>query len=552
MLIRKLIILFILLPLSALLAQDTALMKIDSSLFYKDYSAAWDSMIQANYPRLPKDSLALSFSTTINGKDLRVQLRELTSDAFEGRETGYPGQKKTEKYLISRLKTFGLKPAGENNTFTQIFKLREDTIKRIVMQFGNKNFTNYSDFYSYINLTSNDSIETGQITFAGFGIAESKYNDYEGLDVKGGIVLVHQGEPEINDSTYLLSGNKSASAWSTRWESKMKAAVDHGVKTLLVVVPSAKADVASTHRIKAKPMKFWSDSISENKYCNVFYISKDMAIEIFKTAGKDYEKYEKKLVKSKTPKSMKLKIKSKIVYNEETVYRESSNVAALIEGSDKKDEVIVYSAHYDHLGKHDGVIYPGADDDGSGTVALLEIAQAFSAAKRSGKGPRRSVLFIFFSGEEKGLLGSEYYSEHPLVPLEKTVVDLNIDMIGRTDSAHEDNPNYVYIIGDDRLSSELRGINEKANNTYHKMELDYKYNNDADPNKYYSRSDHYNFAKNGVPIIFYFNGTHADYHKPSDTLNKINFGKLMFTTKLAFFTGWDIANRAERLKVDKK
>jgi len=149
-------------------------------------------------------------------------------------------------------------------------------------------------------------------------------------------------------------------------------------------------------------------------------------------------------------------------------------------------------------------------------------------------------------------LGSEYYSEHPLVPLEKTVVDLNIDMIGRTDSAHEDNPNYVYIIGDDRLSSELRGINEKANNTYHKMELDYKYNNDADPNKYYSRSDHYNFAKNGVPIIFYFNGTHADYHKPSDTLNKINFGKLMFTTKLAFFTGWDIANRAERLKVDKK
>ena len=549
---KSFIYLLFLLVSTQIKAQDTALMKIDSSLFYKDYSASWDSMIQTYYPRLPKDSVALSFSTTINGKDLRAQLRELTSDAYEGRETGYPGQKKAEGYLISRLKVFGLKPAGEKNSFTQFFKLREDTLKRAVFNVDGKDFVHYSDYYGYLSINNSDSIQVEKISYLGFGIEDAKYNDYVGADVKDGIIMIHQGEPMINDSTYFLSGNKDESAWSLKWESKMQAAMSHGAKTVLVVVPDAKADVARSHRIKLRPMKLFEDSAIDKSFCNVYYISKEMASSIFRKAGKNYEKFESKLLKSKEPKSLVLKVKTKIVFTEQTVYRESSNVLGMIEGTDKKNEYVFYSAHYDHLGKHDGKIYPGADDDGSGTVALLEIAQAYAAAKRAGKSPRRSIVFIFFSGEEKSLLGSEYYAEHPVFPFENSVVDLNIDMIGRMDSSHENNPNYVYIIGDDKLSSELREISEKANKTYQNMELDYKYNTDSDPNKYYSRSDHYNFAKNGVPIIFYFNGTHADYHKPTDTIEKINFGKLMFTTKLAYFTGWDIANREARLKVDKK
>ena len=159
-----------------------------------------------------------------------------------------------------------------------------------------------------------------------------------------------------------------------------------------------------------------------------------------------------------------------------------------------------------------------------------------------------------FSGEEKGLIGSEYYCRHPLLPLENTVVDLNIDMIGRLDTTHERTQvqNYVYIIGDDKLSSELRPISEKANNTYLNMELNYKYNNNSDPNHFYSRSDHYNFAKRGIPVIFYFNGNHEDYHKPTDVVNKINFSKLYLTTELVFYTAWDIANREKRIMLDKK
>jgi Zn-dependent M28 family amino/carboxypeptidase len=224
---------------------------------------------------------------------------------------------------------------------------------------------------------------------------------------------------------------------------------------------------------------------------------------------------------------------------------------AFIPGSQFKDEYVVFSAHYDHLGIQDGKIYYGADDDGSGTVAVLELAQAFYESYKNGNGPKRNVLFINFSGEEKGLLGSEYYSKNPIVPLNQTVCDLNIDMIGRLDKEHENNPNYVYIIGSDKLSSDLHFINEEANKKSVNILLDYTYNKPSDPNRFYYRSDHYNFAKNNIPVIFYFTGVHADYHKPTDTVDKIDFNKMEKITRLIFYTAWDIANRNERIKVDK-
>lgn len=230
----------------------------------------------------------------------------------------------------------------------------------------------------------------------------------------------------------------------------------------------------------------------------------------------------------------------------------SENVVAFIKGSEKPDEIVVISAHYDHLGMNEeGDVYNGADDDGSGTVAVMAIAEAFQKAVEDGNGPKRSILFLHVTGEEKGLLGSKYYVNFPIFPLENTVADLNIDMIGRSDEAHENDPNYVYLIGSDKLSKELHDLSEEMNHKFTQLDLDYTYNLDSDPNRFYYRSDHYNFAKNNIPVIFYFNGTHENYHRISDTPDKINYELLAKRTQLVFYTAWEIANRENRIKVDK-
>lgn len=230
---------------------------------------------------------------------------------------------------------------------------------------------------------------------------------------------------------------------------------------------------------------------------------------------------------------------------------DSENIWAYIEGTEKPDEVLVISAHYDHIGMKNGEVYNGADDDGSGTVALLEIAQAFMKAKAEGYGPKRSILFLHVTGEEHGLHGSRYYSEHPLFPIANTIADLNIDMIGRRDEAHKADGNYVYLIGSDRLSSDLHNISEAANNKYTNVKLDYTFNDRNDPNQFYFRSDHYNFAKKGIPIIFYFNGVHEDYHGEGDEPEKIEYDLLAKRAQLAFVTAWELANRENRPVVDK-
>lgn len=230
----------------------------------------------------------------------------------------------------------------------------------------------------------------------------------------------------------------------------------------------------------------------------------------------------------------------------------SENICAFIEGSEKPDEVIVISAHYDHIGVKNGKIFNGADDDGSGTVALLEIAQAFQIAKNEGNGPKRSILLLHVTGEEHGLLGSRYYSENPIFPLANTVCNINIDMIGRRDTDHSTTNNYVYVIGADRLSSELHNITVSENKKHIQLDLDFKFNALNEPNHYYERSDHYNFAKNGIPSVFFFNGVHADYHRSTDTPDKIEFDALAKRTQLAFVVAWELANRDNRIIVDKK
>ena len=234
----------------------------------------------------------------------------------------------------------------------------------------------------------------------------------------------------------------------------------------------------------------------------------------------------------------------------ETNQLESSNVIGVLEGTDKKEEYVVLTAHYDHLGKRGDVVFNGADDDGSGTVSVIEMAEAFAEAKKKGKGPRRTIVFMTVSGEEKGLWGSEYYGDNPIYSLEKTTVNLNTDMVGRIDPSYKgDSLNYVFVIGEDKLSSDLLKITDSIN-THFKMELDRRYNDPKDPNRFYYRSDHYNFAKKGVPIIFYFNGVHKDYHRESDTVEKINFDVMEKRVRLIFTTAWVMANRENMLKRD--
>lgn len=233
-------------------------------------------------------------------------------------------------------------------------------------------------------------------------------------------------------------------------------------------------------------------------------------------------------------------------------YGDSENVLAFIKGTELPEEVIVVSAHYDHVGMDDdGNIFNGADDDGSGTVAVMQIAEAFQKAVKDGNGPKRSLLFLHVTAEEIGLLGSKFYSENPVHPLENTVSNLNIDMIGRTDTKHQEGDEYIYLIGADRLSTELHELSVAVNENFTKLDLDFTYNAEDEPMRLYYRSDHYNFAKHDIPSIFYFSGLHEDYHQPTDTADKIDYPLLAKRSQLVFHTAWEIANREKRLVVDK-
>lgn len=288
----------------------------------------------------------------------------------------------------------------------------------------------------------------------------------------------------------------------------------------------------------------------ERVRANFFYIGDTLLNEIL-TKNSTAKKELTRLINSggRPKKYPVIKSRLDIKVNRISSDLKTENVIGFIEGTDKKDEVIIITAHYDHLGIQGKDIYYGADDDGSGTSAILEIGQAFMEMVKAGERPRRSIIIMPVSGEEKGLLGSRYYTLNPTVPLTNIVADLNIDMIGRRDEKYAEDPDYVYVIGSEMLSDDLKTVSEKANEEHTKIKLDYMYDDPKDPNKFYYRSDHYNFAKNNIPVIFYFSGVHADYHKPTDTFDKIEFGKMEKITRLVFYTAWELANREERIKL---
>ena len=494
---------------------------------------------------------AQKFSKYISADHLKKNLSVLASDEYEGRETGMKGQKMAAKYIADHFRSSGIPPF--KTEYFQKFNVVQHKPQQINISINGKIFKAYRDYFSPSAFLKDSMFTISEITFAGYGINTTAYNDYEKGSLKSKVVLISEEEPVNSNGISLISNTKELSDWSTNRRKKITQARKNGFKILFIAENDIeKSKEENAHRIYYSKMTLEDDFKEENLSSDllIIHISNEMANAMLSSSSKTIQLLKNSIKKNGKPETFETKTSINIKMNQTHEIMETENVIGFVEGTDLKDELIVITAHYDHIGKEGEKIFNGADDDGSGTVAVMELANAFMQSKLQGKGPRRSILFMTVAGEEKGLLGSDYYSRHPLHPLGKTVANLNIDMIGRLDKAHEGNPNYVYIIGSNMLSTELHQLNEVCNKKFVQLELDYTYNREDDPNRYYYRSDHYNFAKNDVPVIFYFNGVHDDYHQETDEVEKINFQKIEKISRLVFHTAWELANRNERIKLD--
>ena len=491
-----------------------------------------------------KSDDAAKYGSLITKEGLKQKLTIVASAEMEGRETASPGQKRAAAYIESLFKSYGLKP-GNGDSYQQLYPVYQEVLTEKNLRVNGKTFEWDKNYSFPMQSITSGNIQFNNLVYVGYGNIDSakNINDFAGLDVKGKIVMV------IESATAATAGGGRG----FREPAAVTAARKNGAIGILTVSASfpRKTPTAIKGRMTMtkpgtvpaggttgtlQPANFFSATISAEIASALMGRTHTIAFDDLKNSIKG--SYQSELVINTT----------KVVDN-----LESSNVIAVLPGTDKKDEYVFITGHYDHLGKAGDVIWYGADDDGSGTVSVLQMAEAFATAAKKGNKPRRTIIFITVSGEEKGLWGSDYYSSHPTINLDKASVDLNIDMVGRLDTERKtaDSLNYVYVIGHDKLSSDLVGINETANKKYTQLVLDYKYDDPNDKNRIYFRSDHYNFAKKGVPILFFYDGMLlADYHQPTDTVDKINFELMEKRVRMIFYTGWEIANRDAMLKRD--
>lgn len=452
---------------------------------------------------------------------------------MQGRETATEGQRKAAAYIEDEFKRIGLKP-GNNNSYQQIFNVYKDELATASLKLYNASFQFEKHFSIPSNNTAQGNWQINDIVFAGFGNDNKTTNDYKNLDVKGKWVIIIESNEDNIEKAYAAADRSNSF-------SKTRTAMQKEVAGIMVVSKSfIDKEITTT---PTSGFMYMNKPSEKNKPTPIIYVSYQAAASIL---TKNLAAYAD--LKNIAVGNYATNIHLTINKNTQTLH--SSNVVGIIEGTDKKDEYVILTAHYDHLGIRGNNIYNGADDNGSGTSTIIEMAEAFALAKKKGKGPRRTIIFMAVSGEEKGLWGSNYYTQNPIFPLAKTSVNLNTDMIGRIDPSYKgDSLNYVFVIGEDKLSSDLLPISDSINQHF-KIELDRRYNDPKDPNRFYYRSDHFNFAKNGVPVIFYFNGVHKDYHKPSDTVEKINFDVMERRARFIFTTAWVMANRDNMLKRD--
>lgn len=496
----------------------------------------------ANLPPVPNTV------DSITPAELRMHLEFLASDELGGRFTLSPSFAIAARYLAAHLEAYGYRGAA-NGSFLQTFEVisgkpNPATTSMSVTIAGKSQSYQLGDFM--FSLGGGNADVQGPIVFVGAGVSSEsqKHDDYAGLDVKGKIVLIAPGSAGLDAS--LLADNEEGEG----------AAHAHGAIAVLRLPSQRFADMMKNAMFRERITQREDVRLAQSVKGGIpsVILGPDIADKLLSSAGMSLAGVNAAVAKNQPLEPKALDASTHIVLGVEQKRSTTQNVAAILDGADPKlrNEYVVFSAHYDHLQTTaNGQIYPGADDDGSGTTAVLTIAHALSLNR-----PRRSVLIMFHAGEELGLLGSEYNTDYaPAVPLDKLVADLNIDMIGRSKPAGDTNrldehltdANTVYLVGSGRVSPELKEISEDTNQQFQRMKIDYYYDDPKNPERIYFRSDHWNYAKHGVPVIFYFDGTHVDYHRPTDTVDKIDFNKLTQITRLVFETGWRVANLDHRL-----
>jgi Zn-dependent M28 family amino/carboxypeptidase len=479
---------------------------------------------------------------SITANDLRAHLGFLASPELEGRETTYRGQKVAAQYIAAVFRKLGLKAVGDDNTYFQHFDLEvirpsERSTISVVSGTASTSFRMLKDFLS---IQTRDTVLSGEVVFVGF--TDVQPDSATMAMAEGRIALALGRVPRDQREPRRLSATNIPRSIAT-----IVVTDEFNLGTIDQLVQRAGSFLTKGN------MRLPGSAGRQGSGQMFTTVSSEVGDAILKASGRT----TKQLRESAEPVmpfaipgtkvTLDLKIDKEV--------KQTENVVGFLQGSDPKlrDEVVVMTAHYDHVGiGSDGAIYHGADDDGSGTSVILELAEAFV---HNPVKPKRSILFMTVSGEEKGLLGSRYYVEKPLFPLDKTAANINIDMVGRIDKKYEamdSTTNYVYVIGSDKISTELDSLLQVSNKQSENFILDYQFNDDNDPNQFYRRSDHYNFARNGIPIVFFFTGVHDDYHRPGDTVDKILFDRMARIGRLIYTLGWKAAEFPRPFRKDGK
>jgi len=505
-------------------------------------------------------------ANTITPEQLKDYLTFIASDELEGRDTPSRGLNIAALFIATKLSRWGLKPAGGDGTYFQEMLLRRTKIDqaRTKVAVGDETFEFGKDFLARPSAAK----VSGRVVYVGFGYfhKEKNINFFGDVDVEGKIVVYSSGYP------IGLSRRDMVGTQGEDWDNAAGYARKHGAKAL-IMIPGYRQLVAweRSARTNTERGTLTVDRLEEKKEADdddnsplpVITASAQLVSALFNDEKETAADVFNSSFTGIAPASFALSDDRVVTVEIGTAiaHEKTQNVVGILEGSDSqlKDEYVAIGAHYDHVGTGAPIggdsIYNGADDDGSGTVAMIAIAEALS------KGPRlsRSMLFVWHAGEEKGLLGSKYFTEFPTVPLKSVVTQLNIDMIGRSKTAEDTNPadkdlstpDEVYVIGSHAMSTTLGELSEEVNKSYNQLKLNYRYDDPTDPNRFFFRSDHYNYAQKGVPIAFFFDGVHQDYHKVSDSVEKIDFEKMSKVARTICATAIELATMPQRPAIDK-
>ncbi len=517
----------------------------------------------------------VEFRTEITPQFLQQHLEVLAHDSLQGRATGTDYIKIAADYIADFYSDLGFTPMGDDGTYFQNYRLNAEYTDSLVyqtFQISGSDTLKYNHSVespestgSFIRMFGGSVPQKGDVIFAGFGVNDSE-RGVEHLsreDVQGNWVLIFEDIPYVVEGDTLINPNITSNSRLRTILVDMDAA---GILLVSDYTQSEFQELANmSSEFMSQPSNISLAYLEQNGQSGFpkgfLQISPEMAASYLDLESPDQLNDKRSSLVGDLTEFSPHKTGYYLDYTpyDGPGHMDAENVIAYFEGADPdlKDEVIVLMAHYDHVGigapdESGDHIYNGADDNGSGTTALMAIANAFNEARNQGYQTKRSVLFLHVSGEENGLLGSRYYSDHPVVPIENTVTNFNADMIGRSDpeNIQKGDTDYVYLIGGEIISSELDSLVQTANTNSVNMRLDRKYNDLQDSNQFYRRSDHWNFGRLGVPFVFFFTGVHEDYHRPSDTVDKIDFEKLSRVSQLIYTSTIKVANYDGRPVVD--